>query len=72
MGDRGVASALPGLISATPPLPPPPPPGLTVADGLDLDGLGDLLLGRGQHRLSAHLGLEQRVHQGGLPQATLT
>ena len=63
-----------------PSFPPTPPPlllhssplGLTVADGLDLDGLGDLLLGRGQHRLSAHLGLEQRVHQGGLPQATLT
>ena len=43
----------------------------TVADGLDLDGLGDLLSGVGLRRLAAHLGFEECVHQRGLPQATL-
>lgn len=43
----------------------------TVTDGLDLYGLGDPLLRVGQHRLTAHLGFEQGVHQSGLPQAAL-
>lgn len=37
---------------------------VTVTDGLDLDGLGDPLLGGGHHRLPADLRLEQGVHQG--------
>ena len=36
----------------------------TVADGLDLYCLGDLFLGRGKSRLTAHFGLEKRIHQG--------
>lgn len=44
---------------------------LTVTDGLDLDGLGDPLLWVGQDRFTAHLGFEQGIHQGGLPQAAL-
>lgn len=44
----------------------------TVTDGLDLDGFRDPLLRAGLHRLAAHLGLEQRVHQSGLPQAALS
>lgn len=44
----------------------------TVTDGLDLDCLGDPLLHIGLHRLTAHLGFEQRVHQSGLSQAALT
>ena len=43
-----------------------------MTDGLDLDGLGDPLLRVGLHGLAAHLGLEQRVHQRGFPQAALT
>lgn len=45
---------------------------LTVTDGLDVDGFGDPLLRVGLYRLTAHLGLEQGVHQRGLPKTTLT
>lgn len=45
---------------------------LTVADGLDLHRLGDLLLGGGQHGPTADFGLEQRVHQSRLAQAALS
>ena len=45
--------------------------GPTMADGLDLDGLGDLLFGVRLRRLAAHLGFEECVHQRGLSQATL-
>lgn len=45
---------------------------LTVTDGLDVDGFGDPLLRVGLYRLPAHLGLEQGVHQRGLPKTTLS
>lgn len=43
-----------------------------MTDGLYFDCFGDLLLGCSQHRLTADFRLEQRVHQSGLSQATLS
>lgn len=43
-----------------------------MTDWLYFDCFGDLLLGRGQHRLTADFRLEQRVHQSRLSQPTLT
>ena len=45
---------------------------LTVGHGLDLHGLGDLLVAGPAGAPPAHLGLEERVQQGGLPQPAVT
>lgn len=46
--------------------------GHTMTDGLYFDCFGDLLLGHGQHRLTADFRLEQRVHKSRLSKATLS
>lgn len=43
-----------------------------MADRLQVDGLGDLLLVIGSAGLAADLGFKQRVHQRGFSQAALT